>query len=78
MLEMGKVYYWDEIAEAYPDMYAIITDIEENGGIIGHCRLLEVVPFEKKEETMCKYLDLPIKFMCKRTTYKAPNMGVFF
>lgn len=78
MIEIGKRYSWKEITKEYPDMYAIITDIEKERGIIQSCKVLEIVPFEQEEETVCKYKKLGVKFNCVRTTFSAPTMGVFF
>ncbi len=57
-------------------MYAIITDIEKEDGIIRTCRLLEIVPFEREEETVIRYMDLGVDFDCVRTTFSAPGCGI--
>ena len=51
---------------------------EKKGTVIRTCRLLEVVPYEKESETVLKYRKMKVKFDCVRTTFKGPNMGVFF
>ena len=80
MIELGKVYEWSEIVEKYPDMYAIITDYEhiDGGGAIGKCKVLDIVPYEDMEDTVCKYLDMGITFLCQRTTFNGPDVGVWF
>ena len=72
MLELGKVYDWDVISSTYPDMYAIITDIVRKNGSIIKCRLLEIVPYEKKTETVLRYRQAGIEFDCERTTFRGP------
>ncbi len=79
MLEMGKVYPWKEIVQAYPDKYAFITDYEEEDGVLQNCRLLEIC--DDKERTGCleKYLDSGIRFGCRRTSAPLiPFMGGIF
>ena len=73
MLELGKVHTWDEIVENYPDMYAFFTDAVKDGEEIITCKLLDVVPFEKEEETCIKYIDSGIHFGCRRTTAPVGN-----
>ena len=78
MLELGKQYNWSDITEEYPDMYAIVTDIQSKDGMIQSCKLLEVVSYDKEEEAICKYMRKGIKFACERTTFSAPNVGVLY
>lgn len=78
MLELGKTYRWSDITEKYPNMYAIITDVIRKNEMIQSCKLLKIVPYEQEEETVCHYMDLGIDFDCVRTTFSAPNMGVFY
>lgn len=78
MLEAGKEYTWDVISKTCPDMYAIITDVTYKGGDIVKCKLLCVVPYEKKAETVMKYRRSGINFDCERTTFKGPNVGVLY
>lgn len=75
-LVAGNVYSWESISLAYPNKYAIITDVERDKGVILKCKLLEVVPYSKKTETVLRYMDSGISFDCVRTTYSAPNVGV--
>ncbi len=76
MLEYGKRYDWNLISKTYPDMYAIITDAKKDRGAIINCVLLEIVPYEQEEDTVCKYMDEGKSFDCVRTTYAGPNVGV--
>ena len=78
MLKHGEVYKWSEITKEYPNKYAIITEIDKKDGVIQSCKLLEIVPFEKEEETVCHYMDLGIDFDCVRTTFSAPGTGILF
>ena len=78
MIENGKVYQWEEITKAYPNMYAIITDVARKDEMIQSCRVLKIVPYEQEEETVCYYMDSGIDFDCVRTTFSAPNMGVYY
>ena len=75
-LEMGKTYKWSVISETYPNMYVIITDIKEKGGLIQSCKLLEITSYENKEEVVHRYRKSNINFDCVRTTFSAPNVGV--
>ena len=75
VLEMNKVYTWDEISSTYPDMYAIITDIERKDGAIVRCRLLDICTFEDESKYIEKYLKEGIRFGSERTTFLAPTMG---
>lgn len=77
-LETGKVYDWSVISTVYPNMYAIITDVQEEDGLIKRCKLLEIVSYEQEEQVVCRYMDLGIDFDCVRTTFAAPNMGVLY
>lgn len=77
-LEMGKIYDWSTISTTYPNMYAIITDAVEKRDVVVKCRLLEVVPYEKKSEVVHRYKMSGMPFDCKRTTFNAPNVGVLF
>ena len=70
MLELGKVYDWDVICSTYPDMYAIVTDAVEMRDMILKCRLLEIVPYEKKSEVVHRYKMTGMHFDCRRTTYR--------
>ncbi|MBQ9609475.1 MAG: hypothetical protein IJV15_08545 [Lachnospiraceae bacterium] len=74
-LEMGKVYKWSLISATYPNMYAIITDVKEKGGLIQSCKLLEITTYENKEKVVHEYKNSDINFDCVRTTFSAPNMG---
>jgi len=78
MLELGKRYKWSDISNEYPDMYAVITDMEKKDGLLDTCVLVEVVPFEKKEDAIIRYTKIGKKFACRRTTYSAPNVGGLF
>jgi len=78
MLQMGREYKWSDIVKEYPDMYAIITEVKEKDGIIDSCRLMEVVPYEQEEDAVCRYMKSDVEFSCKRTTFSAPNVGVFY
>ena len=69
--ELNKEYDWETIASAYPGMYAIITDVVEEDGCIVRCRLLEIVPFSKRSETVHKYKLSGQSFDCERTTFKS-------
>lgn len=77
-LQIGNVYSWDVISSSYPDMYAIITDVVEKDGEIIKCKLLDIVPYEKEEETVHNYRLKGINFDCVRTTFKVPNVGVLY
>ena len=76
MLKFGEIYNWSNIIKEYPNMYAIITDINKKDGVIQRCKLIDVVPFEKEEETVCHYIDTCMDFDCVRTTFSAPTVGV--
>lgn len=73
-LEFGKRYTWKEIAEAYPDMYAIYSTVDREKdpvhGVIS-CVLLDICTYEERDEAYRKAL---IKFgnniWMERTTEK--------
>lgn len=83
-LEFNKRYTWKEIAEAYPDMYAIYstTDLERNqiGDIIS-CVLLDICSYEERNEI---YEKAPIRYgnniwLRRTTSRRFPTpMGVLF
>jgi hypothetical protein len=70
------MYTWDKIAEAYPDLWVIITDINEEDGEIKSCKLLAVCNSDETHVQIKKYKELEMKFECVRTTFKSPNIGV--
>lgn len=76
MLQIGKTYTWDEIAQAYPDQWAFISNVRTKDGEIVSCKLLAVCSKAEKSIYLKKYLDMGIKFEYHRTTFKAPNVGV--
>lgn len=77
MLESDKIYNWNDIVNSYPNMWAFITDIEEDDdGMIQSCRLLAICSYEKKENYVVQFMEQGIDFDCVRTTFSAPNMGV--
>lgn len=83
-LEFGKRYTWKEIAEAYPDMYAIysIVDQEKNqvGDVIS-CVLLDICTYEERDEAFKRAWDRygHTIAMERTTARKFPTpMGVLF
>lgn len=76
-LKYNEVYTWEEIGKVYPDMYAFITDVKyDKYEEIKKCKLLKVVPYERKDQTILEYIKQGIEFDCERTTFSAPNVGV--
>ncbi|MCR5598472.1 MAG: hypothetical protein K6G19_09870 [Lachnospiraceae bacterium] len=76
-LKMGEVYDWNTISSTYPDMYAVFTDaVEDESGMVLKCKLLEIVPYEEEEDTVCRYMESGMPFDCRRTTFNGPNVGV--
>lgn len=76
MLTLNTVYTWEEIVKTYPDTWVIITNVKESNGEIKSCKLLDICTKANKHEYIKKYLNTNIKFECKRTTFKAPNVGM--
>ena len=76
MLEMNKIYKWNEIVKAYPDLWVIITNVKEHDGEIESCKLLDVCSKENKSDYIRKYMASNIEFECRRTTFNAPNIGM--
>lgn len=74
MLEFNKIYTWEEIVKAYPDLYVFITNIKEKDGEIKTCKLLDVCSFNEKADFILKYNNKRVKFRCCRTTPKLPSM----
>lgn len=75
-IEQNKTYKWSDITSAYPNMWAIITDIKEKNGLIYTCKVLNICTQDEKAELIMKYKKAGLKFECERTTFSAPNMGV--
>ena len=74
-IDTGKRMKWSEIAEKYPDKWAIITDIKYVNGEINECIFFEAVSFEELDNTIQKY-DRKIDFL--RTTDNMPNAVELF
>lgn len=83
-LEFGKRYTWDEIAEAYPDMYAIYSTVDQEKdpvhGVIS-CVLLDICTYEERDEAFKRAWDrYGYTIAMDRTTEKRfpTPMGVMF
>lgn len=62
MLEFGKRYTWDEIVEAYPNKYAIVTDIEDGKDRpVESAILLDVSDFNEMDSKVLKFTERGIK-----------------
>lgn len=78
-LELNKVYKWEEIVKAYPNMYALITNIKEYAGEIKSCKLLDVCTADERAEYVQKYMHKNIKLKCQKTTCDGdPNINYWF
>ena len=76
MLEIGKVYKWSDIVEAYPDLWVFITDVvETQDGNIDTCKLLKVCKHDETAKYIKQFKEEGITFWCERTTFSAPNVG---
>jgi hypothetical protein len=77
MLELNKRYKWKTISKEYPDLWAFITDIEEDGGCIESCKLLMICKHSEKAKYIRYFISAGIDFECERTTFSAPNFGFY-
>lgn len=76
MLQIDNTYTWNEIAQAYPDQWAFISNVKRQAGEIISCKLLAVCSLDERPSYISKYMTEGKKFECERTTFKAPNLGV--
>jgi hypothetical protein len=74
--EFNKYYSFDEISEAYPNKWAILTDVIEKNGEIIRCKLLDICTISDLHIYRQKYKEQGIIVDCMRTTPTAPNVGV--
>ncbi len=74
-LKLGEVYKWQEIVDAYPDLWVIATDIKEHAGEVISCRLLDVCRTNERAERISKYINSGITVRFIRTTFSEPNIG---
>ena len=75
-INRNKVYKWVDISSAFPNKWAIITDVKERNGMIYTCKVLDICTHDEKAVLIRKYKEMGIKFECERTTFSAPNMGI--
>lgn len=75
-MELNKYYSFDEIKEAYPNKWAVLTEVKEKNGDIVKCKLLDVCNVSELHIYRKKYKDKGIIVDCIRTTPTAPNVGV--
>lgn len=78
MLEFGKRYTWDEIVKAYPNKYAIVTDIEDGKDRpVESAILLDVCDFNEMDSKVLKFTERGIT--CSWFWTVGPlQEGVFF
>lgn len=79
-LEFGKQYTWKEIADVYPDMYAIFKDdvFDPVEGVIS-CVLLGICPYEERDRALADAVKQYGKVGIRRTTEGDPFFnGVIF
>lgn len=69
-LELNKKYTWQEIVDAYPDLWVLITNIKEKAGEIVTCKLIDVCTADERADCLRKYEDLHVKKRLIRTTYR--------
>lgn len=69
-LELNKEYAWQDIIEAYPDMYAFISEPKfDSFGNITSGILVAVCDFAHREETASRIIiDQKINCIVRRTT----------
>lgn len=76
---MGSIYTWNEIVEAYPNMYAFLAEPEfDEHGKLASGILVDVCDYEHREEVLrCILLDKKIECAVFRTT-PSDNWGIYW
>ena len=76
-LELNKRYTWEQIVEAYPDLWVFLTEPDfEDDYNVRSAVLIAVSTFEEREATHVRLRKENIKFICRRTTFAGPNSGL--
>ena len=73
---MANRVSWSEIERKYPDMWAFMTNVKRDHGVVVDCELICVVPFSKMADTMVQLKQKGISFERERTTESMTTTGV--
>lgn len=79
ILELNKRYTWEQIVEAYPELWVFLTESDfKDGYNVKSGVLVAVSTFEKREATHVRLHNENIKFVCRRTTFAGPKIGDWY
>ena len=73
---MARRVSWNEIERKHPNMWAFMTNVNRDHGVVVDCELICVVPFDKMADTMVQLKQKGIAFERERTTESMPTTGV--
>ncbi len=77
-LELNKRYTWKELAEAYPDMWVFLTEVEYDLHKVSSAVLVAVSTFEHRDEVFQQVDKDCSDFIVRRTTPAFPTVGVLW
>ncbi len=73
---MSKRMSWATIEKTYPNMWAFMTNVRREHGIIIDCEFICAVPFADMASTMHRLKEEGVDFERERTTENMPTTGV--
>ena len=76
--EICVINKWEQLAKDYPNQWAFMKNVKRNADDeIIDFDLLVVCPKSEKSKWLEHYMKGSEKFECVRTTFNAPNAGIW-